>query len=296
MKPVKPPNEPPQGERFSHVYLDRGEPTGDSQRMRHRIGALIGDFWSHSGNSVREAIERSLGTEGHYGRSWPDVIKQMELRDVLDLITVAYRLLQPHGDARSWRDAIQEVFDEENVHYRVDEQGGVHFYIDKEFAHNSAATIACLQPARYANALHAFEGGQASLSKTPPDGKGAIRGTFGALEAVFRLLFPRAPKLTAQDAEGRLRPLVQQAHARDPAASSASGRLLTSFKEWVDAAHVYRHEQGVADIVAQPPLTLAIYMVSCGAAHLRWLAELDSQRIGQVAGASGPGTPQEATG
>ncbi len=52
--------------------------------------------------------------------------------------------------------------------------------------------------------------------------------------------------------------------------------MLTSFKDWVDAAHFYRHEEG-AEEVAQPPLQLAIYIVSSGTTHLRWLAELDAQ-------------------
>ena len=50
--------------------------------------------------------------------------------------------------------------------------------------------------------------------------------------------------------------------------------MLASLKDWVDAAHFYRHEPGTEE-VAQPPLPLAVYLVSIGASHLRWLAELD---------------------
>jgi hypothetical protein len=123
--------------------------------------------------------------------------------------------------AREWRLAVQRVFKEENVTYRIDSEGGVHFYVDEEFAVSNAATIAALQPDRYANARHAFESRQASLRKVPPDGKGAVRG-------------------------------------------------------WIDAAHFYRHEQGMPDKIAQPPLQLAI-LLSTGPAHLRWSAELDAQ-------------------
>jgi hypothetical protein len=112
--------------------------------------------------------------------------------------------------------------------------------------------------------------------KCRPDGKSAVRGTFNALEAVFRLKCPRAPKLTRQDAQERLTPLLRKAHAEDRAASSASGKLPTTFKEWIDAAHFYRHEQGMPDKIAQPPLQLAI-LLSTGPAHLRWSAELDAQ-------------------
>lgn len=110
----------------------------------------------------------------------------------------------------------------------------MHFYVDEEFAFSNAATIAALQPTRYANARHAFENGQASLRKVPPDGKGSIRGTFNALEAIFRLMCPKVPRLTGPEVQDRLGALLQQAHAEDKAASSASGKLLMSFREWID--------------------------------------------------------------
>jgi len=52
--------------------------------------------------------------------------------------------------------------------------------------------------------------------------------------------------------------------------------MLNGLKDWVDAAHFYRHEERRAEEVAQPPLKLAVYIVSTGASHLRWLAELDA--------------------
>jgi hypothetical protein len=58
-------------------------------------------------------------------------------------------------------------------------------------------------------------------------------------------------------------------------AIEAGEKMLASFRGWIDAAHEYRHEEGKPDAVAQPPLTLAVYLVSTGAAHLRWIAELD---------------------
>ena len=267
----------PQGERFSLVHLERGEPTHDSERMRHRIGASINDFRIlHEGLGTE--IQRRIGIDLDNVR-WTTFLKKIALRDVLDLVTVAYGLLARTNyvtDARKWLVTVQQILIEENVTYRVDAEGGVHFYIDNEFAFNNAATLAALQPARYANARHAFESGQASLREVPPDGKGAIRATFNALEAMFRLMCQGTSKLTWQEAEPPLRTLVQRAYAGDAAASSAAGKLLTGFREWLNAAHVYRHEQGVPDIVAQPPVQLAIYLVSTGAAHLRWLAELDT--------------------
>ena len=183
-KPITPVTQPPLGQRFSHVYFDRGEPTADSQRMRHRVGVLIYDF-KELNDRLGSEIQRRIGID--IGRQrWPDCLKNVQLRDFLDIITVAYGLLAPLAswgspEPRQWLSGVQQIFKEENVKYRMDAEGGVHFYVDKEFAFGNAATIAALQAARYANARHAFESGQEALSKGPPDGKGAIRETFGAL-------------------------------------------------------------------------------------------------------------------
>jgi hypothetical protein len=178
--------------------------------------------------------------------------------------------------ARLWLTEVQTTFIEENTHYRVDRAGGVHFYFDEEFARNRAATIAALQSQRYRNALDAFDGSLSALSKTPPDGKGAIRQTFAAAEGLFRLVFPDAPRLTAKELD-RLQPLIQAAMVGNPTAGPAALKLLASFKDWVDAAHFYRHEAG-AEEVSQPPLTLAVHMTSLGASFVRWLAELDAAK------------------
>jgi hypothetical protein len=276
-----PENAPPRGHRFSHVYLDRGEPAQDSDRMRRRLAALVEELPDLKDN-LAPVVPRELGVDVPWGPNWKEFFRECNLKDVLDAITIAHRLLlskrasgtrQPSAPDR-WLREVQRIFREENVHYDVDDQGGVHFYLDEEFARNRAATIAALQSARYANVLHSFEGGLVALSQVPPDGKGAVRATFAAVEGLFRLMFPKAPRLGATESEV-IRPRLQAAHAGDNVAQSASGKLLTSFKEWIDAAHLYRHEQGKEE-VAQPPLTLAVYLTSMGASHLRWLAELDA--------------------
>jgi hypothetical protein len=277
-----PENARPQGHRFSHVYLDRGEPAQDSARVRRRLAALVTELPDLKDDLG--VVPRELGADVRPGTGWVTFFRECELKDVLDVITVAHQLLlskrasgmrQPSAPDR-WLREVRRIFREENVHYDVDDLGGVHFYLDEQFARNRAATIAALQSARYANVLHSFEGGLAALSQVPPDGKGAIRATFAAVEGLFRLMFPKAPRLGATESEV-LRPLLQAAHAGDNVAQSASGKLLTSFKEWIDAAHLYRHEQGKEE-VAQPPLTLAVYLTSTGASHLRWLAELDAAK------------------
>ena len=153
---------------------------------------------------------------------------------------------------------------------------GVHFYADEEFAQGSASTIAGLQ--RYANSLNAFNKSSAALAEAPCNGKDAIRATFTAIEGLFCLMLPDVQRLSS-GAVQRLRPLIERLYGGDRRAQEACEKLLQSFRSWIDAAHEYRHEEGKPDIVAQPPLTLAVHIVSTGAAHLRWLVELDAASL-----------------
>ena len=263
----------PEGQRFSHVYLDRGEPTADSDRMRIRLRSLVGSF-----DSLRQSgvIQSELGLDF---LTWSDFFKKAETRDLLCLVTVGYRFLARQsyvGDtqSRNWLRGVQKIFAEENVHYCVDAKGGVHFRFDEEFARISAAAISTLEKQRYANSLDAFNRSLAALAEGPPDGKGAIRAAFTAAEGLFCLMSPDVTRLAAGEGS-RLRPLIERAYEGDRRAQETSDKMLQSFRGWIDAAHGYRHEEGKPDTVAQPPLTLAVYLVSTGAAHLRWLAELD---------------------
>jgi hypothetical protein len=226
-------------------------------------------------------VRRELGIDVAYHVYWPDFVEKMQLRDVLDLVTIAFRQLRAANcSSENWLRNIQRIFQEENVAYRVDALGGVHFYVDEEFARNRADAIAALGPARYANALHAFEGDMTELRQIPPNGKGAIRGVFGAAEAVFKLILPNMPRLGAAELDG-LAPLLQQVYHDDDTARRSAVKMLSSPKDWVDAAHFFRQEQGMADEVAQPPLGLAVHIFCAGAAHLRWLAELDALLLTQ---------------
>jgi hypothetical protein len=88
-------------------------------------------------------------------------------------------------------------------------------------------------------------------------------------------MFPEVKRLAAGETS-RLRARIEQVYDGDRRAQETSGKMLQSLGDWIDAAHGYRHEEGKPDTVAQPPLTLAVYLISTGAAHLRWLAELDA--------------------
>src|SRR5262249_36805027 len=271
------------------VYVERGKPTQDSARMRRRFASLIdsiGGFHGGDSEPLSARAERELGIAAPWSEngSWRDFLEKWDLKDVLDIVTIGYQFLveQARTDAygrfrhrnyaQEWIAGVRRIFQEESVHYTVDAAGGVHFQFDEQFAKGRAATIASLQGERYANARHAFDGAMEAFSKAPPDGKTAVRGVFPAAENVFKLITSK-DRLGAKEADD-LSQIIDKLYAVDDPARNSARKMLASLKDWVDAAHFYRHEPGTEE-VAQPPLPLAVYLVSIGASHLRWLAELD---------------------
>ena len=85
---------------------------------------------------------------------------------------------------------------------------------------------------------------------------------------------PQSKNLNKWQVQNKLKPLVI-ASAADPIEGECFGKLLDGVAEWVDAVHLYRHEQGVETPVA-PSLELAVYALSSGAAALRLLLAVDA--------------------
>jgi len=273
-------NTPPIGQRFSHVYLKRGVPASDSERMRRRISSFFYEFGFHDCNAGRN-IELELGVDVprfDYRYDYKSFFLRCELRDFLDAITIIWRSIRgSHGlpkDAGAWVKVVGRVFQEENVGYRVDDQGGVHFAVDAEFEHNVASSLAALGSSRYNGVLAAFQVAQEAFDQTPPNGKDAMRSAFEAVEILFRLIFPKAPRLASDQIKAHLEPHVQAHLSEDKTAARATMKVLASFSDWVDGVHFYRHGQGEVE-PTQPPLSLAVLTVSTAASYLRWLAEFD---------------------
>ena len=271
----------PEGELFSQLYLERGAPGQDSARMRNRVAALV---LKHNPDGLYEKIKLRLGIDvpvGYNHIPWGEFFVGADLRDVLDTITLIYESLVPGdrrfaaGDAPRFVTTMNQIFHEENLHYEVDPRGGVHLSVDKEFERSRASIIAGLGNDRYVNVAHNFETAHQRLTAIPSDGKGAVRAVFDAAEALFRLMFPKEPRLTADAARNNLRPIIQRLYAGNPPATAAASKEVDAFSDWVDACHNYRHEHGREEVL-EPPMGLAVQMVSGGASYIRWLAHLDS--------------------
>jgi hypothetical protein len=273
------------GERFSALQLEPGDPAQDSDRTRNRVGALFRET-AFNLQTERLAIylSRELGvpipSDGKYSAHWQAFIRECQTRDFLDTITVVHRYLFWHvdeGTANWWRDVVRQIFAEEHLAYEIDDAGGVHPAVDRAFQGNRAFAVTALQSHRYQNVRDLFEGASTNLTAARPNYKRAWQATFSALEGLFGLMFPHV-RLSVNELERCLRPVVERAYEGDATAQKTAHRMLAGFREWVEASHNYRHQPG-AEEPAQPPADIAILAISHGTSLLRWLATLDENRV-----------------
>jgi hypothetical protein len=124
-------NDVPIGERFSHVYLERGTPQADCARFRKRLSAYFYEhlYSDHSyiiGNLIEREQGISVPTAGMGVFYWREFFREAQISDVLDSITLVWQCL--HGQnawsqASKWLEFVQRVFNEQNLGYRVDQRG-----------------------------------------------------------------------------------------------------------------------------------------------------------------------------
>jgi hypothetical protein len=272
------------GERFSVLYVRPADPVPDSRRARHRVGTLFGEsIFAQHGAPLAAQLGRQLGIpvpdDGRHSSDWHAFIRECDTPAFLDAVTVVYRYLFWHTGAHTacwWRDVVRQIFAEERLAYAIDDLGGVHPAVDREFQSNMASTLAALASPRFHSVREAFEGASSHLSADPPNYRKAWRATLAAMETLFGLMFPYA-RLSGDEIDRRLRPLVERAYDGDTTAQGAALRMLGGFREWVEASLSYRHEPGAIES-AQPPADVAILAISHGASLLRWLAGLDEDR------------------
>ncbi|WP_020174063.1 hypothetical protein [Methyloferula stellata] len=266
--------------RFSQIYIDRGGALRDDARMRQRLSASLPE---RGIDNLAKELHSELGIVvrfGPYGVYWNDFYEEAELRDVLDSVTLIFNILNRdhlfERRAKDYLKTVSRIFAEQNVGYKVDDLGVVHFVVDEEFERGRNTCIAALHLPRYVAVAANLDKAFSVLDTTPPDGKSSVRSVFDALEGLFRLMFTNAHRLGGSEIDQYLRPAIARTYMPGSADLRAAGKFLDSMKDWVETAHFYRHEQGKEE-PAQPPLDIAVALISTGTGFLRWLAELDQR-------------------
>jgi hypothetical protein len=235
------------------------------------------------------AIRTELGVDVPFsGGYWylEKFFQRAELRDVLDAITVGYRITLtarfeggrlrtvPGNNSSIWLVFVQRIFDEENPYYRVDESGLVHRLIDAEFENNRFSALKALEDPRFSDVKSDFENSFKHLRNG--DGKAAVRTIFPAVETAAKVLFPgKIARLMPNEVDRFVLPYFEERYAGNEPALMAARRICACMKEWIIAAQQYRHGQESTEVTA-PPEDLVITFLSIGAALLRWLVSSES--------------------
>ncbi len=171
-----------------------------------------------------------------------------------------------------WRDFIVRALEEENVAYRIDDDGIVHPFVDSEFAANRAAAVAALGNSRFGEARGDFENAHRHLRNG--EYKQAIRSMFPAVETSAKVLYPdRFVGSDVAEIRRYLVPRLRTKYAENQPAIDAGQSLLGGFEKWIIASQPYRHGQQI-EALTEPPRELAIAHLSSGATFLRWMIEL----------------------
>lgn len=265
------------GGRFSQIYIAKGEPTEDSERMRRRLHALFREHRFEDNVEGRhiELITGAAVPKYHGGTTnWHQFFASGELRDLLDAITVIATVVGRtyERSALQWLHGCRTIMREENVRYRIDDKGIVHFAIDGQFTHDQACVIGALSDPRFGAARAHYEAGQRALDSSPPQTREAIRQTFDCVEAIFKLMFD-VPRLGDTEIQKSLQPMIAAWAAGSE--RNAALRMVEAFRDWTNGAHQYRHAQAGTE-PDNPSVQTAVLSITLGSGFARWLAELYS--------------------
>jgi hypothetical protein len=272
-----------EGKRFSQIYLERGAPLRDSVRFRNRLSAY---FYQHLTSNhtakVAPVIEAETGAKIRRIGAYIDIpwfFESNELRDILDSITLIYRVINDAGyrtDAANWKNFVARTLREENLGYRLDSKCGVHYFIDEEFERNRVSTLSILHDLKYAGVRDAYEAAYRHMDSDPPDTKATVRSMFESLEILVRQMVPATKNLNRWIVENTLKEKCIKIYESEPTAARVVAGLFDGFADWVDALHNYRHGQPSGQPVA-PSEEVAVYVLSTGSAFLRWLIGINTE-------------------
>jgi hypothetical protein len=265
------------GQRYSQIYLKEEIPQEDSMRMRNRIATYFEAHLIQPNEQIARAVRMTTGAVVH--RYFPTFIRESELRDFLDTITIIFNFLTSPDMFRSdfraanWHTFVSTVFTEEHLSYRLDKEGVVHYHPDEEYERSRMATVAGLasQPA----VLEAFEKSYSFLDLEAPDTSSSIRAIFESLEILYKHITNSEgrERLNSHGIQSKIKPLIQNGLSENPTELKATDHMLDGVCDWIEAGHMYRHGQKVDETEA-PSLEYTIMYISQGASYLRFLAPL----------------------
>lgn len=263
-------DDPVIGGLFRRNFIREPVLLADSARTRQRLYR-----WFESGglrhSDFADEVESELGIE--YPVGYESYLHQQfwataDITDILSAITI-YLKLVPRVHLL---EGARRILAEEQMRYRIDDKGGVHFFVDEELERTLQAAIAGLGEPRFTAALHALEQGIGALGVGQQSGKTLIRGVFEAVESAFLTVIaqPKVDRIGNDPIDRYLKPILLDRYQGWADAPEITERTLAVLKAWIKIGHYYRHGSPLEQI-HEPPLDLAIGVASEGMSILRYL-------------------------
>ena len=267
---------------FSRTYLRQPATQRDSVRLRNRLAAKAWELERTSRNAAIafvRIIHAETGARVPEGAGGYDIgrfFRETEFRDVLDGVTCMVTAMEEQGaNARMWVEFCKRAFDEEAMAYSVDDHGGCHYRVDVAFHETAASVVASLSVAPFVAAGAALDNAVKELTRAEPQGKHAIRDAFEGLETLFKVVTGTNHDLTVANIGNDLMPIVSRKYDAADRMLRGDGTTVRPSTGQIPC-HRYRWEHQVEEPV-EPPLELAVLLVSNGLGFARWIADLRQQ-------------------
>lgn len=274
---------------YSQAFVPKGPRVHDSDKLRARVAVVFDQLDYQQQLRAYEHLRKKLGTPNS-STQVPFYLKQCLAVDFLSAVShIANGLQSPdlgaafyklHSPQTRWVQDVAEAFHEENAAFKVLDNGSVVPFVDQEFVEQVAETIVGMSGDRYKSASGYVHVALAQL-KAPVTFGEAIASVFKAAENVFKMSSDQAN--LGKGAHDFYR--KNWVDALPQTERNAAGQMLNSLADWIVAAHNYRHAD--AEPAPIPPTRdFAVWMVSCGMAHIRWMVHVDTEL--QKRGAGNP--------
>ncbi len=274
---------PEAGGFFSRNYRKQGTASADDIRMRRRIAAYLSEYVNDDYYDFGKRVELDLGiqilTSGYNGSyiDWDEFLCKCSIEDFLDIITLVAKIWPErivHRDRVRVRydliSHVEAVFRQQSVSYRIDEKGGIHPFVDSAFSSELFEIVRELSRSEFNAAREHIEAAEKCLLDYDFRGNQAVRSAFDAIENIYKLMFPRRTHLNNDGIRDDLRPLFENAFAKDEVERRATAKLIDGLKSWVEAGHNYRHAAGMPEPTA-PSKEFAVTYVSHSLTYARLL-------------------------
>lgn len=234
----------------------------------HNYGALLRTFESMTRGEIGVPLPR-VGVAQSIERFFETIPDDKDILDGISLFARALLSSNAGADAPRWLEFVERLFREEGLAYTI--QGGVvRYYIDDAFQGHAISAVEALSVPKYNAAARLIKEAIEQLNRLDGSPKTAVQRVFEGVEEAFKTATQHRGNLGAGEIDKVLAPAIDRSSIGDDVAKGGAAQVMQAMRDWVNAAHKYRHAQGGPEPV-EPPLDLAVALVGLGVTFARFI-------------------------